>query len=145
MASWRPVIPRVRTSRATRPPLTFSQVAILLARGDYYQITRRHPAIRAAYRSTPPLDPYALRGLFHRYGDHFLTTNRFPYHVQPYHYLLWCRNPTSLSQAHTLVRRWAHPPFLLFENPIGQRSIPHTQHYHLLTEEWLPGAVSLGR
>lgn len=137
---WRPLL---AVPSFTRPPLSFGQVAVLLARGDYYQITRRHPAVRQSYRRAPPLDPCALGCLFRRYGDHVLTTNRFPYHVQPFHYLLWCRRPTSLPHAHALVRQWVRPPFLLFENPASQRSVPHTQHYHLLTEEWLPGAVSL--
>lgn len=112
-------------------PLSWKDLEYAVLTGDTQRIDRRSPSVLAAYQRAPSLSRTEVEEEILQGEDFVLLKNKYPYDVQAYHYVLWCRYPITKAAAYLRVCQLIRGKFLIFENPPSHRSVPHTQHYHV--------------
>lgn len=124
-------------------PLTWSQLRHALSQGDYDTVATRTPATLRRYKSTAPFTRQLLLDTLFSKEDYMLTRNLYPYDVTAYHYILWCRHPTSAARAMNLLQTCITGEFLCYQNPTYHRSVTHTQHFHVFTRWEQPSITKI--
>ena len=111
--------------------LGWEELSQAVKKRDAFTIVQRLPEIEKCLRASPRLTRK-------RVEDEILGNKRlvlrpcsFPYDVEAHHYILWVRDEITHAEAWKRLRKRIQGEFLLHENKIGFRSVPHTQHYHV--------------
>jgi hypothetical protein len=101
---------------------------------DARTIVHRLPEIEKCLRSSPYLTRERVEREILHGRKMVLKACPFPYDVEGHHYILWMRDLITHAQAWKVLVTRLPSPFLLYENPRGFRSVPHTQHFHVFTK-----------
>tara|TARA_Y100000389_G_scaffold99259_1_gene95994 strand:+ start:5397 stop:5816 length:420 start_codon:yes stop_codon:yes gene_type:complete len=67
-----------------------------------------------------------------------LIENKYPYHVQADHWILWVKHEKSNKEIENILDK-TNKEYKYYENPIQFRSIPEIKHYHVFFKDKLKG------
>jgi len=115
--------------------LSWSQLVEAVARNDTDLIVRRTPSVEMEYDQAPTLTREMIEREYFMRDDCYLVINPYPYDVEADHYILWMRYYVEEVEVRWLLKERfgldERDEVVLYENPVGTRSVGHTRHWHV--------------